>query len=431
MVFLTRLLARAPYAPRVQHAGLSYLKHSPAGPEAFHKRATSSPPASAGIGRTLVLCFDGTANAFDDDNTNVVHFFKLLRRDTDEQLCYYQPGIGTYVQPGPLWWIWGEVVKILDQAFAWRLYEHVHGGYQFLMENYRAGDRICLFGFSRGAYVARALAGMLHKVGLLCKGNDEHLPFAYDLYKRNDAKMNKRSERFKVTFGTPVTVEFVGAWDTVSSVGMFYRKQLPFTSACDNIKVFRHALALDERRVMFKPNLFNMPGQDSQESSASAAQRSTTDVLEVWFPGCHGDVGGGSVLDSETYSLANISLRWMVREALKARCGILFNKERLDEIGVHSVSPGVQRTLDDRDAWADIHDELGPCASWTTAAHWILWRLLELRSRSKWFTLEPHLGRGRRIPGRNPTFHQSVRRRMILLGYKPCATWNGEPRYVD
>ncbi|KAH9081489.1 hypothetical protein EDB83DRAFT_2669902 [Lactarius deliciosus] len=115
--------------------------------------------------RTLILCFDGTSDKYDKDNTNVVKLYSLFNKDhVDQQLCYYQAGIGTYTAPGFISSIGKLVAKTLDKAFAWYLYQHILDGYRFLMLNYNAGDRVCLFGFSRGAYTARALAGMLHKV---------------------------------------------------------------------------------------------------------------------------------------------------------------------------------------------------------------------------------------------------------------------------
>ncbi|KAG5643158.1 hypothetical protein DXG03_001488 [Asterophora parasitica] len=136
--------------------------------------------------RTLVLCFDGTGDQFDADNSNIVELFAMLKKDDREhQMCYYQAGIGTYTNPEIATPMRAKISKTLDEAIAWNLDTHVMGqssagkpliafvadhvangnldGYEFLMQNYKAGDRICLFGFSRGAYTARALAGMIHK----------------------------------------------------------------------------------------------------------------------------------------------------------------------------------------------------------------------------------------------------------------------------
>jgi uncharacterized protein (DUF2235 family) len=89
---------------------------------------------------------------------------------------------------------------------------HVMGGYEFLMENYHAEDKICIFGFSRGAYTARALAGMLHKVGLLPAGNHQQIPFAYKMFSRDDPTGWKQSNAFKKAFSMNVEIEFVGVW---------------------------------------------------------------------------------------------------------------------------------------------------------------------------------------------------------------------------
>ncbi|KAG8958743.1 hypothetical protein FRC00_002339 [Tulasnella sp. 408] len=214
-------------------------------------------------GRTLVLCFDGTTNIYDFDNTNIIKFFDLLRKDDpDRQMVYYQPGVGTYVNPG----MWMPVVlqmsKFADQAFAWFLDAHIMGGYKFLMQNWRKGDRICLFGFSRGAYTARCLAGMLHKVGLLPISNLEQVPFAYGMYKDNSKRGWEQAAGFKKTFSRSVEVEFIGVWDTVSAVGVLWPRHLPFSSANTTIKTFRHALSLDERRARFQPNLWHREAED-------------------------------------------------------------------------------------------------------------------------------------------------------------------------
>ncbi|THH30036.1 hypothetical protein EUX98_g4147 [Antrodiella citrinella] len=225
--------------------------------------------------RNLILCFDGTANQFDGDNTNVVKFYGLLKKDSaEEQICYYQPGIGTYIQPGvvsPLFQ-WG--AKILDEAFAWYLDAHVRGGYTFLMQNYRAGDKICIFGFSRGAYTARALAGMIHKIGLLPKDNPEQVPFAYKLYTQTDKTSLKLAHGFKQTFCRAVEIEFVGVWETVASVGILMARNLPFTTANSTIKTFRHALSLDEHRVKFRPNLYHRPAPDAASARKDPNQAS-------------------------------------------------------------------------------------------------------------------------------------------------------------
>jgi uncharacterized protein (DUF2235 family) len=131
--------------------------------------------------------------------------------DRDEQMVYYQPGIGTWAAPGVHGRIKRWVAMTVDLAVAWYLPEHVMCGYEFLMNNHLPGDKICMFGFSRGAYTARALAGMLHCVGLLPKANSEQVPFAYRMFKNK----SPLAEKFKTTFCKSVDIEFMGVWQVV------------------------------------------------------------------------------------------------------------------------------------------------------------------------------------------------------------------------
>ncbi|KIO29078.1 hypothetical protein M407DRAFT_45482, partial [Tulasnella calospora MUT 4182] len=287
--------------------------------------------------RTLILCFDGTSNQFKSDkNSNVVLLFQMLKRDNPEhQLVYYQTGIGTYAPTSFISKIGSRVAQVLDEAFAWYLEDHVLGGYKFLMDTYRAGDKICLFGFSRGAYTARALAAMLYRVGLLPLCNFEQVPFAYKIFKesKKENKIMKKdpedprgylSKNFRSTFSREVTVEFVGIWDTVSSVGLIPRS-LPNTNKNPIVKHVRHAISLDERRAKFKAAYWSAPKEDSDNSTVvieegkkdqkGIEERERT-VEEVWFAGGHGDVGGGWEGYKVQAQLSHIPLRWIVREAI-------------------------------------------------------------------------------------------------------------------
>ncbi|KAG2353993.1 hypothetical protein BDR07DRAFT_1550880 [Suillus spraguei] len=310
------------------------------------------------IGRTLVLCFDGTGDQFSSD-----------------------AGIGTYTIPEMATPMMAKVSKTIDMMIGNHLNAHVMGGYEFLMQNYIAGDKICIFGFSRGAYTARALAGMIHKVGLLPRCNHQQVPFAYHMYSRDDNEGWDQSNAFKKAFSINVNIEFVGVWDTVSSVGIIPQR-LPFTASNNNIRYFRHALSLDERRVRFEPSLFIRPNEERKErgvkpdhmprsirrylpnrqiseskgspdsatskkshhqdqdemerrfATISAEPITETDVEEVWFAGCHCDIGGGSVANGTRNSLARIPLRWMIRQIFKLEIGILFHRNMFTKIGM-------------------------------------------------------------------------------------------------
>jgi uncharacterized protein (DUF2235 family) len=436
--------------------------------------------------RTLILCFDGTSNEFDGDNTNVVKFFSLLKKDDwNVQMCYYQAGIGTFFNPGVVspFFEWG--AKVLDEAVAWYLEAHVMDGYKFLMQNYRVGDKICLFGFSRGAYTARALGGMLFKVGLLPKDNPEQVAFAYKLYKRTDDAGIALSAGFKQTFSQDVKVCFMGVWDTVASVGIISGRTLPFVNSNQAITTFRHALSLDERRAKFRPNYYHRPIEqpnktrlnfsgnrspdgpsfetlktkssralkyirqlhlkdDTSPSSetlgslgSETEEHSPTDVMEVWFAGCHSDVGGGAVTDNTKHSLAQISLRWMVKEVMNSECGIIFDETELVRWSIPSTAtaaPPDSAELDNEDAVQPIHDQLVENPIW-----WLL-EIVPLHytwqdAHNVWhrnYTF--HLGKGREVLDVNPYFHSSVKKRMetAKLKYKPKAKWTaGTETYVE
>ncbi|KAF9793319.1 hypothetical protein BJ322DRAFT_996824 [Thelephora terrestris] len=431
--------------------------------------------------RVIVLCFDGTSNQYGSTNTNVVKFYGLLNKSRPfDQIVYYQPGIGTFFNPGVVSPLLEWLARTADLAMAWYLNEHVRAGYRFLTQNYRQGDKICLFGFSRGAYTARALAGFLFKIGLLPKDNEEQIPFAYRLYKREDKVGRDLAAGYKRTFCTPVTIDFVGVWDTVASVGLLYGRSLPFTTDNDGIRMFRHALSLDEHRAKFQPNMFQQPYTEelnvkrsrpklktwkmtvrrlsemeryralAKENSTSSKPRAFTrersplrkteggllqSVEEVWFAGCHADVGGGTVADDCRYSLADISLRWMVKQVILSQCGILFDLAALRraDIDISNIITTDFQQPTDQDALTDPHDQLKMKKAW-----WILeimpmkyaWQDAKGKWHAKWGF---NLGKGREIREEEPRFHRSVRERMLVkeLDYRPRARWNvGREHYV-
>ncbi|RDB19651.1 hypothetical protein Hypma_013275 [Hypsizygus marmoreus] len=307
--------------------------------------------------RNIILCFDGTGNKF-GENSNVVRFFHALVKDNPErQLVYYQPGIGTYNQRQFITQTVSTIASAIDQGVALHINDHVKEGYQYIMRNYRKGDKICLFGFSRGAHTARVVAGMLYKVGILPAHNDQQLDFAFSVYQMTGDEGYELSKEFKQTFAMPVTVEFVGVWDTVSSVGIIPRSH-PYTSVNYAVKHFRHALALDERRARFRPNVWNEATLEREQELDvdepdvaprgdvsrdewvyEPPDRDICDVQEVWFSGCHADVGGGSHHNKIRDSLSYIPLRWMIKECLLTT-DILFEVDLLPSLGFDVLKLG-------------------------------------------------------------------------------------------
>ncbi|KAJ7364923.1 hypothetical protein DFH08DRAFT_279685 [Mycena albidolilacea] len=401
---------------------------------------TSTVPESTATGRTLVLCFDGTSEQYNGYDTNPVKLFALLKKnDFREQLCYYQPGIGTYLTPGAVSPALEWCAKVLDLAFAIYLKDHVMDGYRFLMNNYRAGDKICIFGFSRGSYTARALAGMLHKVGLLPRDNEEQIPFAFKMYQKTSAAGIQMAVGYKQTFCQNVQVEFLGVWETVASVGVIMGRTLPYTSVNSSVKTFRHAVSLDEHRVRFQPYLL----EPKPDGIKLGSEEFPTDSLEVWFCGTHTDVGGGVVADGIDRSLSDITLRWMVRQIMASTCGIQFDKAALERAAISPIlSPEAssvaaspeEQGVDDADSSEPLHDDL---------TGFSLWRLLEILPltwsvqdvKGAWHTkFGLHLSKGRSVVDPNPNFHFTVKERMAnsTLKYHPKAQWvAGTEVYVN
>ncbi|KAF8805056.1 hypothetical protein BYT27DRAFT_6682806 [Phlegmacium glaucopus] len=331
-------------------------------------------------GRNLVICIDGTSNQFGQRNTNVIELYNRLLKNKD-QLTYYDSGIGTYAAPSSKSWNhWKQVIyNKIDVAIAWNFDEIVINAYGWLAQNYQPNDRIFLFGFSRGAYQVRTLAGMIDKVGLIHKGYERQIPFAYEIYaddhsdealpslrnKNMDAKpwrkfakffryavgqqsepespAPNRAKRFKDTFSRNIQVHFVGAWDTVSSVGIVRGKNLPGTTSADHICFFRHALALDECRVKFLPE-YTYGGVAAKQVKTATMEglEPMPRIKETWFAGTHSDIGGGNILNPNL-NRCGAPLLWMSYEAISA--GLLMELSNLewkwDQLGdVHESLTG-------------------------------------------------------------------------------------------
>ena len=280
---------------------------------------------------------------------------------------------------------WGS--EILDEGIGTTFDQHVVAGYRFAMRYYSDGDRIFMFGFSRGAFTARFLARMIATVGLLSKGNEEMVPFAYRTYQEyvmgcgSRFKTAEEAEEYMKSFKTTfcragARIHFLGLFDTVNSVGYF---ENPFSRRKYTPKVLgtathvRHAVAIDERRCKFKPALF----QQDQKLANSIDE----DIKEVFFPGGHGDIGGGWLAEGvkakleadDALQLSDLTLKWMISEldALSAEHPanqIAWNEHRdifLNNFN-RKASTAVQARLHDVLAW-------GNCVSRTQT---FMWRIL-------------------------------------------------------
>ncbi|MBT9395050.1 DUF2235 domain-containing protein [Hymenobacter sp. NST-14] len=269
--------------------------------------------------RLIVLC-DGTWNKAENLDrrkrkpTNVMKMVRAIQpvaSDGTVQVTYYDEGVGN--NPGLDRWLGGGIGAGLDR--------NIREAYRFLLYNYAADDTIFFFGFSRGAYSVRSLAGLIQHLGLLPKAHDFFVPEAYALYRQRppaDADQTvwqQQVDAFRAAHeARTVNIDFIGVWDTVGALGLplnwftlFNRRRYEFHDArlSPIIRHAYHALAIDEQRRTFKPTLWENPAPDQ--------------ILEQrWFAGVHTNVGGGYEHDG----LANCTLHWIKEKAVALGLGV-------------------------------------------------------------------------------------------------------------
>lgn len=296
------------------------------------------------MAKNIVICCDGTGNQYGDTNSNVVKLYSTLIINGVDQIGYYHPGVGTMGSPTSHNKISSAWSTLMGQAFGAGLLANVGDAYRYLMNVYQDGDKVYIFGFSRGAYTARAIAGVLHMFGLLCPGNNGLIPYVVRMYAkrtRDAAGMQHTmtvAKGFKETFCRHCPLQLVGVWDTVSSVGWVWDPlQLPYTAQNPDMANGRHAISIDERRCYFNSNLWG-------------AQLPNQTLKQVWFPGVHSDIGG-SYPETES-GLSKITLQWMLCEAVSL--GLLVDPQRAENVlGRNPADP-----LTAPDPAAAIHNSL-------------------------------------------------------------------------
>ena len=361
--------------------------------------------------RNIVICCDGTGNQFGTENSNVVKLYATLVINQD-QIGYYHPGVGTMGAPDARGRLGRALSRIDGLAFGAGFMANVSDAYRYLMNTYREGDRIFLFGFSRGAYTVRALAGLLHTCGLLCPGNEELIPYAYRLFaaksrhRPRGARTLTVAHAFKEVFARDVLIDFAGIWDTVSSIGWIYNPVvLPDEARNPIIKVGRHAVSIDERRCYFHDKLWGAPFKQHE-----AEFRVTQDIKQVWFAGVHSDIGGS--YPEPQSGLSKLALEWMLQEA--CQFGLKVDDARAEKILGRASNSNQQTAYVPPDPSSRLHVSL-------KGAWWLLECLPHTyynkhQGRRKW---RIPLGASRTIPG-GSLVHESVQQRMTLLGdYRP------------
>lgn len=268
------------------------------------------------MAKNIILLSDGTGNsAAKAYRTNVWRLYQALDLSSDDQVAFYDDGVGSQQF---------FLLKALGGALGLGLKGNVLQLYEFLCRSYEEGDRIYVFGFSRGAFTVRTLVGLIHRCGLVRDFKSES-----DLHEK--AKENFKTFRRSFRRGLLIQVDrmrggraeskmaeskgpeiaFVGVWDTVDAYGLpidelalvwdyFIRPiRFPDQRLARSVQKARHALAIDDERHTFHPVLWD-------ESGEKDPQR----IQQVWFAGVHSNIGGGYPKDG----LAFVTLDWMVSE---------------------------------------------------------------------------------------------------------------------
>jgi uncharacterized protein (DUF2235 family) len=382
--------------------------------------------------KTIILFSDGTGNQSGKLNkTNVWRMYQAVDlgvpqvRTHGVQIGRYDNGVGTSAF---------RLLAMIQGIFGWGLKRNILSLYLFLCRNYRKGDQICLFGFSRGAFTVRVLADLIDKQGIIPREYGGALDYlvrdAYRVYRRRQRPrmwpmrwlvplMNRvvgairqvwRTARFQHRYDPSkyhmnAEIDFLGVWDTVGAYGGpileivraidDWITQISFTDTklpgC--VRVARHALALDDERDSFQP----LPWGEEKVSRERLEQ--------VWFAGMHSDVGGGYPDDSLSY----VSFVWMLDEA-RACAQIRFRPDREEEARLQA------------DSFGPIHQSRsGPAAYYRYQPRKIS-ALMWPRVRGSESLVDPEkpVGQGMRRPA---LIHDSVFRRVLwgTDGYAPVS----------
>lgn len=321
--------------------------------------------------RNLVVLFDGTGNELggalsadvgDIRISNVLKLYRIAEKGKN-QLVYYSSGVGTIGRVDFVYRWKQKILAVLGLATGYGLDDNVVGAYRFLAENWQEGDSIYLFGFSRGAWTARVLAGLVHLIGLVRPSQFNMCDSALATYKRA-SKGNKLpiAWHFARVIGSRFpTIHFMGVWDTVASVLVPRSDRmwipsfetLPYTRTNPSVRIFRHALALDERRRMFRVAPWDQP-QPFVANRFRPDDIAEQDIEQRWFPGVHSDIGGGYP-ECES-SLSKQPLIWMTEEAQNA--GLRITKKNLQKFAYGKKGGEDEHAYTAPDPSGQIHNSL-------------------------------------------------------------------------
>ena len=345
------------------------------------------------MAKAIAICADGTGNTSSKSVSNVYRLIEMLALDDPQrQVVVYDQGIGTprsglraaralerlhdakgfHVLKGPIaLGSFNRVVRPIQMAFGIGLARNVSQLYRALAQWYEECDTVYFFGFSRGAFTVRALAGLIHRCGLPQKATadfDRLFGEAWGHFKPMqynkavvDAWRQRRNQR-------PCVVHFLGVWDTVKSYGGLRPRLLPHLRHNPIVQTVRHAVALDEKRGWYNVTTWGRLDQDRDGAMTRIPSLDLTaiakqDIREVWFRGCHSDIGGG---DKEE-STAIIARQWMFGEVCDPELAFLKQGGQplvINDVGKRFLEREIRTTVakipprDAEDQSPKIHESL-------------------------------------------------------------------------
>jgi len=390
------------------------------------------------MARIAIFC-DGTWNSPTiKQPTHVFTLSEKVARSNAQHVRYFE-GVGAGGGTQKAGFLGTALMKIGGGAFGWGLNENIKQAYAYLCEKYEAGDEIYIFGFSRGAYTARSLAGMIRKCGIVAEPTAQNLDAAFRLYRKPgianhpDAlhilqARRRLSPRFATSRAdmewrsvTPwrsdtapmhkVAIAYLGIWDTVGSLGIpapllgpvanLWNAKYRFhdTLLSSLVKSARHAVALDERRVFYRPALWdNLEASRGHEGLNKGDRTQARPYQQVWFTGTHAIVGGS---DEKARALTGQSLEWIAQGARDAGLDI-------DMSDLHDRAP---------DPMVNSLSLSQPSGLYMIAGHLLRWRA------GPGHPIDLHPSATARIEGRRDYRPRSIRNLMPhLFGDKPIET---------
>lgn len=366
---------------------------------------------SGRVPKNIIICCDGTGNQVEINLSNVLKLFRVVQKDS-AQVVYYSPGVGTVGDFDTWQLVKLRVREFLGLLFGFGLDQNVLDAYRFLCTHYADGDSIWLFGFSRGAYTVRVLAAFVYVIGLLRPAQLNLAEYAFTAFKKasHDSRKGKKIEESealrkaaseteiedglpaawefrRVAGGQPVTIKFIGVWDTVASVIvprpdrlLLDLQRLRFTRTNPSVEIFRQAIAIDERRRMFRLNSWRQP-QTFKSNPFNDKNWKPQDIKQVWFAGVHSDVGGGyPETDSQ---LSKFPLLWMINEAKAA--GLKINTAMVNYLVLGKRRRDSERRYEPPKVDGKVHQSL-------TGLWWVLEFIPKLVKWREWSKRRSFLG---------------------------------------